>query len=102
MSDLFTAAGIARDEAIETVTVNAGEWMTFAIATIQEMEGAVTGEDVSIYVAEKIGPPHHPNANGALIMSAVRKKILRPTGEYRAMKKRQSHARKTPVYWVAA
>ena len=104
MNDLFTAGETARDAALEDVAANAKAWMADALVLIQSMEHrgfTVTGEDVSVFVAAELGPPHHPNANGALIMNAVRKKILKATGEYRPMKKRQSHARKTPVYRIS-
>ncbi len=57
-----------------------------------------TGEDIRFYVSQEIGCPTHPNAYGALINTLVRRKIIKPTGEYRAMRDDSSHARKTPVY----
>jgi hypothetical protein len=45
-----------------------------------------------------VGHPASPNAWGALVNSAVRKAILKPTGHYRPMKDVRSHARKTAVY----
>ena len=57
-----------------------------------------TGEDIRFLVANRIGEPRHPNAYGALVSTLIKRNIIVPTGEYRAMKDNTSHARKTPVY----
>jgi hypothetical protein len=54
-----------------------------------------TGEDIRTIVEEL---PSHPNAWGALIAAALKAELIYPTGEYRAMTAKASHARKTPVY----
>jgi len=96
----------ARDNALETVAGNAGEWMPRALKAIQNIRmatllpitGTWTGEDIRIYVTNTIGPPHHHNAWGALIKAAITQKLIVPTGQYRPMKSKKSHARRTPVY----
>jgi hypothetical protein len=61
-------------------------------------EHGVTGEDIRRMLLPHVGHPASPNAWGALVNSAVRKAILKPTGHYRPMKDVRSHARKTAVY----
>ena len=64
------------------------------------LSGEFTGEDIRLYCVTHghIPQPKHPNAWGALISTLLKRKIIVPTGEYRAMKDNTSHARKTPVY----
>lgn len=100
--DLF--AKLARDAALSQVTDNAGTWMDSALAQLNLLRREMsefTGEQIRIEIADAIGPPHHHNAWGALIMVAVNRKIIYATGAYEAMKTTKSHARRTPVYrWM--
>jgi hypothetical protein len=103
--DLFSGlAQTARDEAIERVAINSGPWMTVAtgyIARLREWEG--TAEDLRLRLVSDGCPfPHHHNAWGALVMSAVKRGMLKPTGRMAKMKTPKSHARKTSVYRRAA
>ena len=92
---------LLRDEGIAKVSDNNDNWMQLAI---MDAEGFVhrhlcfTGEDIRFYLVQRVGHPGHSNAWGALINTLVRRKIIKPTGEYRAMRDDSSHARKTPVY----
>ncbi len=92
---------LLRDEALEKVSENNGKWMELCIEAAKvyiEYPATFTGEDIRHYCEAYVGCPHHPNAFGALINTLVRRKIIKPTGEYRAMNDDSSHARKTPVY----
>ncbi len=98
---------LLRDEALQKVSNNNESWLERCVTEIEpwlnymrDFEGirSFTGEDIRFVMSRKIGFPAHPNAWGALINTLVRRKIIRPTGEYRAMKDQNSHARKTPVY----
>ncbi len=92
---------LLRDEGIAQVSEHNGAWMELCIHAAPElaaMERVFTGEDLRFYLSKRVGCPAHPNAWGALINTLVRRKIIRPTGEYRAMRDDSSHARKTPVY----
>lgn len=95
----------ARDEALEQVARNSKAYVETALKLIQEgtyMPAYVTGEDVRLAVEAEIGKPHHPNAWGAIINAAVRQRLLFPTGVYRKMRSKRSHARKTPEYYTTA
>jgi hypothetical protein len=99
--DLF-AARQARDEALERVTTNAGSYANQAIGEIKLMRGTYIGEEIRLAVEEKIGKPHHANAWGGIINTAVRQHLLLKTGRWRQMKTKKSHARESREYTVAA
>jgi len=102
--DMFQegSAVTERDQALHRVATNSGSWMLDALIAICRIstDSEVTGEDIRLNILERVGMPHHHNAWGALIKSALKQGVLIPTGEYRAMKTRKSHARKTPVYRI--
>lgn len=92
-----------RDKALERVADNAGEdFMTRAMNAIRAMPSRqlVIGEDIRRHLTELGIEPHHSNAWGAVMVHAVRLKLLTPTGAWRAMKQPSSHARKTPEYYI--
>lgn len=93
---------LARAEAVTQVESHNKTWLAEGLAMIAEpthdMQGWVgTGEDLRKKLT-RLRRPGHPNAWGALIMQAVRKGLLIPTGRYLPMKDKSSHARKTPEY----
>lgn len=95
------SARARRDEALDRVATNAGDWMPAALQVLarRPCPGDFTGEELRLHlVAAGCPEPHHCNAWGALINQAVRLKIIRATGRYRKMKLPRSHARATPVY----
>ena len=95
----FLDATTARDAALTTVSANAGSWMEEALEAVRHSPLlTATGEDIRLYVEKRIGPPHHHNAYGALIMNAVRRGYIVPTGRYLKMRTPKSHGRKTPEY----
>lgn len=101
MKDLFewNAGEEARDEALFKVTENCKPWMESALAVVPDIPMVeFTGEDLRHFVVAKVGSPHHSNAFGAMVNAAVRKGLITATGEWRKMKLKSSHARKTPVY----
>ncbi len=95
---------LLRDEGIAEVSEHNGKWMELCVAEAERLSSSTltgdkfTGEDLRHHLGRRIGLPHHSNAWGALINTLVRRKIIKPTGEYRAMRDDSSHARKTPVY----
>lgn len=97
--DLFEAAD-ARDRALKKVADNAGDFMGRGLKAIMALpaDWRGTGEELRLYLAGLGIEPHHHNAWGALIRTAVVSRLLRPTGEYVSMKTVKSHARRTPVY----
>ncbi len=99
---LFTGE-VLRDEGIAKVSEHNGKWMQRCLResepfAVRRGSEGFTGEQLRIYLESVAGYPNHSNAWGALINTLVRRKIIRPTGEYRAMRDDSSHARKTPVY----
>ena len=89
-----------RDDGMQQVAENARPYTQQAAELIARINPGTewTGEDIRIHVESKIGKPHHHNAWGAIINTAVRGKVLVKTGVYRKMKTPKSHARATPVY----
>ncbi len=99
---LFTGE-VLRDEGIAKVTEHNENWMERCLyfAGFYVFSGGVetfTGEDLRFYLSGVVGCPKHPNAWGALINTLLKRKIIKPTGEWRQMRDDRSHARKTPVY----
>ncbi len=99
---LFTGE-VLRDEGIAKVSDHSGKWMELCILEVEiwRMDDTFTGEDIRHHCSYTVGLPKHPNAFGALVNTLVRRKIIKHTGEYRAMRDSSSHARRTPVYTKA-
>ena len=97
--DLFGSKS-ARDEGMDLVGGNAGTFMLDGLHAIADLpSGAlVTGEDIRQRLTELGIAPHHHNAWGTLIMWAVKRQLLHPTGRYLHMRDITSHARRTPEY----
>ena len=100
--DLFdyAASKAARDQGLEQVSMNATEFMAKALAEIAALPPGWhgTGEDARRMIEGRGIEPHHHNAWGALIRTAVAKRILIGTGHYISMRSVKSHARRTQVY----
>ena len=92
-----------KEQALEQVSENAGTWMenfnhALHKAVLENAGLVMTGEQIRMALEPVIGPPHHHNAWGAAIATAIRQGTLLPTGQYIAMQGPRSHARRTPVY----
>jgi len=100
-TDMFTAKE-AKTNALQRVADNSWPWIDRAKNRMLVLSSRRewTGEDIRLAIEEQIGKPHHHNAWGALISSAIRDKLIIPTGKYVAMRTVKSHARKTPVYRI--
>lgn len=102
MSDVFDAAEskALRDEGMQRVADNGPDFMATGMQAIASLPGGFeyTGEKIREHLLAKKIEPHHHNAWGALICSAVRRGLLEETGRYVPMTARRSHARKTQVY----
>ena len=95
------AAKEARDDALERMEKNSGSWVSRAVEKIREFPcDEAIGEDLRLFVVQKIGPPHHNNAMGAVVRNAIRQGILIHTGTVKAMKTKKSHARRSFVYRI--
>ena len=98
--DLFESRK-ARDAALKDVADHSQPWMDRALAFLPLLRvefSTVTGEQVRLWLEKRLEPPHHHNAYGALINTAIKRGILIPTGCLVPMAVKKSHARKTPVY----
>lgn len=100
---LFDAAEARRrrDEGIATVIDHNRPWAARAMDAIIQLRGefaTFTGEQMRIHVGAMIGQPGHPGVWGAIFVAAIKRGLIVPTGEWRAMQTPESHARKTPVY----
>ncbi len=92
---------LLRDEGIAKVSEHNESWMELCLREFWRflaLHDTFTGEDIRFWCSRQVALPNHSNAWGALISTLVRRKIIKPTGEYRAMRDDSSHARKTPVY----
>ena len=97
-----------KEKGLKLVRENNENWMELCVSLLRSGFRYVdhaghggndfTGEDIRFHCERIIGPPRHPNAWGALINTLIKRKIIVPTGEYRPMKDKTSHARSTPVY----
>jgi hypothetical protein len=103
--DLFGGEKL-RDAGIAQVTDNNLTWMEKSILMFDQWatgnrDKRIIGEDIRVALAAKgLEPPKHHNAWGALISHLVRTKRLSETGFIRKMKDPQSHARRSPEYFV--
>lgn len=90
--------GIAlKDAGVKKVLSNNDAWADAAFEVVKALPvgWTGTGEDIR----NKVGAlPSHPNAWGGLINRALKADLIFPTGEYTAMKNKNSHGRRTPVY----
>ncbi len=92
---------LLRDEGISKVLEHNEPWTEICIEEIGpylQFHDSFTGEDIRFYLVARAGHPKSPNAWGALINTLVRRKIIKPTGEWRKMRDESSHCRRTPVY----
>ena len=88
-----------RDEALRVVSDNAQPWMARAlelIPVIQNDHYTLTGEEIHLWIEERIGPPHHYNAWGALVNTARRRGLLEKNGQKEASKTPGRQAQVTP------
>lgn len=94
---LFSGEAL-RDEGMSRVLENAGDAFKAHVYNLiwTLPEGWTgTGEDIRMMASVY---PHRPQAWGAIINAAGLRGWLRPTGQYRKMRQRSSHARETRVY----
>lgn len=89
-----------RNRALIQVTQNAGpEFMASGLAAIASLKGQeMTGEEIREILLQRGIIPHHFNAWGALIMTAVRQGKLVSSGKLAKSRNKTSHARKAMVY----
>jgi len=88
-----------RDESMEQVSDNSGDFIDLGLSAIKGMlRQYATGEDIRISLQASGIVPHHHNAWGALIRTAIKRGLLFPTERFVNMRDAKSHARMTRVY----
>lgn len=92
----------ARDDALGRVSRNAGSYTDRALEQIRTIDGEFSGEDIRLLVESRIGKPHHHNAWGAIIRTAIKQGAIQRTGRMAQMNTRRSHARMTPTYYAGS
>lgn len=99
--DLF-ASRAARNTALQTVADNSGDFMEQGLSflTFYTPGRELTGEDIRFKLTNYGITPHDPHAWGALISTAIKRKLLIPTQQFVSMRDKSSHARMTRVYRV--
>ena len=100
--DMFSTAETLRDEALERVLRNAGEWYPRAFAQamteIARRPGeSKTGEQLRLLVYRVVGEPHHHNVWGAVTRELIKIGMLEEIGSEH-MTTPKSHGRRTPLY----
>jgi hypothetical protein len=100
---LLAYAEAARDRALAQVEQSNEGWFQLAILQIEQLgkresQPEVTGEDIRRIIEPMIGKPSHSNAWGAVIATAMRRKLIFDTGRMGRMVSLASHARKTTIY----
>lgn len=76
-------------------------WLQRATDAVGKLDGNIedTGEGFRQRLLERgLDAPAHANQWGSLFMTLTRRRVLVPTGEYRAMLAPSSHGRRTAVY----
>ena len=101
----MTTATLDRDKGLDTVSKP--KWINTAVDKFQAIKTDLpcnfTGEDVRLKLIDAgLEPPYHHNAWGAFTMKLVRGDFIEPTGDFRSMKTRKSHARITRIYRLSA
>jgi hypothetical protein len=92
-----------RDAGIDLVATNAADWFLDAKKLFYRFNlkraGDFTGEEFRLWALKQglLHPPH-PNAWGAVIMHAVRLKLIEDTGTVRHMTIASSHKRRSTVW----
>jgi hypothetical protein len=96
----------ARDAAITQVSNNNEAWMDQCLKSMPRIRASLpmefTGEDVRKAFEKEGRFPEHPNAWGALMNTASKRRIIEKTGNYTQMKMEQSHARETALWRFVA
>jgi hypothetical protein len=87
-----------RDKELARVTHM--HWHSRALDIISKVKPGreLMGEDIRALVNKAIGPAHHPNAYGSLIMAAAKGGLIEKTGQYLPSKCIASHGRYQPVW----
>lgn len=101
-SDLWMEGNLARDardEALDRVVSNSGDWARRASAAIAALPVGTEGigEDFRRLISKAVEPPRHHNAWGGVISGLLRRGVLVLTGESSHMKTERSHARKSAM-----
>lgn len=102
--DRLDASKRDRDSALAKIETNADDYFSLAMKIIEGLAFDKTfpiefsGEDIAKELIIRLGRPHHKNVYGALVMQAIRTKLIEPTGLWTSAKNKQAHARMIRLY----
>lgn len=96
------AEALKQDSMAAVLSASSSNWRSAALKAMLSMRGDFTGEDVRLACAAAGHHAHHPNAWGAFINRAIKDGTIEPTGRWKPMQDRRSHARKTQIYRMAS
>jgi hypothetical protein len=92
----------ARDEGIQRVAENSGEWRERAAEMIEAMAERLpdfTADEVREEADRiKLGDPHHANVWGAVMMAAARRGLIEKTMTVRPSARPEAHGHCNPVW----
>lgn len=98
----FEDAIANQQRVLAEVAENNKDWMAEALSAAERLPyGELgTGEDIRQHLVEAVGlrQPKHHNAWGALLNVLVRRGMIQHTGQYRAMRSKTAHGRRSGVY----
>jgi len=91
----------ARDMGIGTVMEGEDRFAVRVMAIVKSLPRGWRGigEDIRLLADQHgIPRPHHHNCWGGVMFGCVKAGLLTPTGDWRHMRIKRSHARKSPEY----
>ena len=97
----FIEASKARDVGLTLAAENSGDFITRALAVVASMTGEVQGENIRAECIARGVQPHSHKAWGALVQSAIKRGLLKPTGRYEKTKSVKTHCHPTQIYEVS-
>ncbi len=91
-----------RDAGMDRVEESSGVWFKRALAAVPAaldgLPDEFVAEDLRRLLTRMVGPPHHPNAWGALTSRARKKNLFFSTGRWTQATDPRSHACTVPIY----
>ena len=92
-----------RDAALQQVSCNAEHWTQYALSYLEAAlsslpDSPFTSEVIRRRIEDNVGSPHHPNAWGALINTAVQRGWIRATGTTENARGEKAHGRRLLLY----
>ena len=92
-----------RDAALQQVSCNAEHWTQYALSYLEAAlsslpDSPFTSEVIRRRIEDNVGSPHHPNAWGALINTAVQRGWIKGTGSTDHSRGERANGRRLQLY----